>query len=261
MAVARKKANAPKDAPYRIKDLADRSGFSRETIRFYILQGLLPPAVKTSHNMGWYTERHLELLGLVRKLQSERFLPLKAIKSLMLGSSEEFEFSDQQVEVLGELRRLLASEHRDLVVSDDLGKLAKEMGLSRREQKELRDLGFAETGVATFSDVEVTRIWLQMKEAGLSEQRGFSPKDLSFLIELVESAVARELDMFQRRIDRMSPSEVRKLLDVVIPSINSVFALLHERRLNAYVQAYFGRALRRRSGVSLASEEGHAVAV
>lgn len=259
--MARKRASAPKDAPYRIKDLADRSGFSRETIRFYILQGLLPPAVKTSHNMGWYTERHLELLGLVRKLQNERFLPLKAIKSLMLGSSEESEFSDQQVEVLGELRRLLATEHRDLVVSDDPGKLAKEMGLSRREQKELRDLGFAETGVATLSDVEVTRIWLQMKEAGLTEQRGFSPKDLSFLIELVELAVARELEVFRRRIDRMSPSEVRKLLDVVIPSINSVFALLHERRLNAYVQAYFDNALKRKSGGDAVLQKRQAVAL
>lgn len=244
----RKKAIAPQDAPYRIKDLSDLSGFSRETIRFYILQGLLPAAVKTSHNMGWYTERHLELLGLIRKLQNERFLPLKAIKSLMLGSAEEFEFSDQQVEVLGELRRLLATKHRDLVVSEDPGKLAQEMGLSRREQKELRELGFAESGVATFSDVEVTRIWLQMKEAGLSEQRGFSPKDLSFIIDLVESAVACELDVFQRRIDRLSPLEVRKLLDVVIPSINSIFALLHERRLNSYVQAYFDSALKKYGG-------------
>lgn len=243
--MARKKTPAPPDAPYRIKDLSDRSGFTRETIRFYTNQGLLPPPVKTSHNMGWYTERHVELLAMIRKLQNERFLPLKAIKSLMLGASEDHDFSDQQVELLGELRRLLATEHRDLVVNEDPGQLAKEMGLSRREQKELRDMGFAQSGVATFSDVEVTRLWLQMKEAGLSEARGFSPKDLAYLIELVDSAVTRELDVFQRRIDHMSASEVRKLLDVVIPSINLIFAILHERRLTAYVQAYFESALKK----------------
>jgi DNA-binding transcriptional MerR regulator len=243
--MARKRTPAPPDAPYRIKDVADRSGFSRETIRFYTNQGLLPPPVKTSHNMGWYTDRHLELLAMIRKLQNERFLPLKAIKSLMLGASEEFEFSEQQLDVLGELRRLLATEHRDLIVNEDPGELAKEMGLTRREQKELRDLGFAQSGVATFSDVEVTRLWLQMKEAGLSEARGFSPKDLAYLIDLVDSAVTRELDVFQRRIDRMSASEVRKLLDVVIPSINSIFSILHERRLNTYVEAYFESALKK----------------
>lgn len=244
--MARKKAEAPADAPYRIKDLAESSGFSRETIRFYILQGLLPPPVKTSLNMGWYTDRHLELLSLIRKLQNERFLPLKAIKSLMQGATDEFEFSDQQMQVLGELRRLMVTEHRDLVVSEDPGKLAQEMGLSRREQKELRALGFAESGIATFSDVEVTRVWLQMKEAGLTEERGFSPRDLGYILDLVDSAVTRELEIFQRRIDNMSTAEARKLLDVVIPAINSIFSILHERRLNAYVQTYFENALKRR---------------
>ena len=243
--MARKKTAAPPDAPYRIKDLSSRSGFSRETIRFYTNQGLLPPPVKTSHNMGWYTERHLELLGVIRKLQNERFLPLKAIKNLMLGASEGGDFSDQQLELLGELRRLLATEHRDLIVNEDPGMLAREMGLTRREQRELRDMGFAQTGVATFSDVEVTRLWLQMKEAGLSEAKGFSPKDLTYLIDLVDSAVTNELEVFQRRFDRMSESEMRKLLDVVIPCINSIFAILHERRLTTYVETYLESALKR----------------
>lgn len=245
--MARKKVAAPREAPYRIKDLAERSGFSRETIRFYILQGLLPPAVKTSRNMGWYTKRHLELLGLICKLQKEHFLPLKAIRSLFLGGAETFDFSDQQIEVLGEVRRLLASEHRDLIVGEDPAKLAQEMGLSRREQKELRDLGFAESGVATFSDVEVARVWLQMKEAGLTERRGFSPKDLTFLSDLVEVAVSRELDLFRRKIHSMPPSETHKLLDVVIPAINTIFALLHERRLNRHIQAYFEKLPRLRT--------------
>ena len=81
--MARAKAEAPSGASYRIKELSDRSGFSRQTIRFYIAQGLLPEPIKTSHNMGWYSERHLELLLLIQKLQHERFLPLKAIKSLL----------------------------------------------------------------------------------------------------------------------------------------------------------------------------------
>lgn len=252
--MARKKSEAPAEAPYRIKDLASLSGFSRETIRFYILQGLLPPPVKTSQNMGWYTERHVELLALIRRLQNERFLPLKAIKSLVQGSTDEFEFSDQQMEVLGELRRLLANEHRDLVVREDPCKLAAEMGLSKREQKELQALGITESGVATFSDVELTRTWLQMKDAGLTEERGFSPRDLEYITGLVESAVLRELEIFQRRIDHMSTIEARKLLDVVVPSINSIFSILHERRLSTYVQAYFENALKRKKDTPKPSE-------
>lgn len=243
--MARAKAEAPSGASYRIKELSDRSGFSRQTIRFYIAQGLLPEPIKTSHNMGWYSERHLELLLLIQKLQHERFLPLKAIKSLLQGS-DDYQFSDAQTDVLEELRRHLASDHQDLVVSMDPAKLALDMGLSRREQKELRDLGLAVSGTATVSDVEITRLWLLIRNAAPSMANGFSPRDLQFIFELVDQAVAKELALFRNRINDMSPSEAGKLLDVVIPSISSIFTLLHQRRLGSYVQSYLESAMKRR---------------
>lgn len=195
--------------------------------------------------MGWYSARHLELLLLIQKLQHERFLPLKAIKSLLQGS-DDYQFSDAQTDVLEELRRHLASDHQDLVVSSDPAKLALDMGLSRREQKELRDLGLAVSGTATVSDVEITRLWLLIRNAAPSMANGFSPRDLQFIFELVDQAVAKELVLFKSRINDMSPSEAGKLLDVVIPSISSIFTLLHQRRLASYVQSYLESAMRRR---------------
>lgn len=243
--MARAKSEAPAGASYRIKELSDRSGFSRQTIRFYIAQGLLSEPIKTSHNMGWYSERHLELLLLIQKLQHERFLPLKAIKSLLQGS-DDYQFSDAQTDVLEELRRHLATDHQDLVVSTDPGKLAQDMGLSRREQKELRDLGLATTGTATVSDVEITRLWLLIRNSAPSMARGFTPRDLQFIFELVDQAVTKELELFRNRINDMSPSEASRLLDLVIPSISSIFTLLHQRRLASYVQSYLENAMRRR---------------
>ena len=236
--MARRKTLAPAKAPYKIKDLSKISGVSRETIRFYVAQGLLPPPVKTSRNVGWYTERHVEMLSLIGKLQSERFLPLKVIKSLVQGSAEEIGFTTQQMEALGEMRRQLATEHRDLVVSEDAGRLAAEIGMTPKELKDLRMVSFAGSGGATISDVEIARLWLRMKEAGLSEQRGFGPADMAYIVDLVDSAVSCELELFRRRIDYMSPLEIHKLIEVVIPSINSVFSILHERRLHAQIQAF-----------------------
>jgi len=249
--MARTKSEAPAGASYRIKELSERSGFSRQTIRFYIAQGLLPEPIKTSHNMGWYSERHLELLLLIQKLQHERFLPLKAIKSLLQGS-DDYQFSDAQTDVLEELRRHLATDHQDLVVSTDPGKLALDMGLSRREQKELRDLGLATSGTATVSDVEITRLWLLIRNSAPSMARGFTPRDLHFIFELVDQAVSKELELFRSRINDMSPAEASKLLDLVIPSISSIFTLLHQRRLASYVQSYLENALRRRKQASQA---------
>ncbi|WP_370305117.1 MerR family transcriptional regulator [Sinimarinibacterium flocculans] len=245
--MARRKTPAPANAPYKIKDLSEISGVSRETIRFYVAQGLLPPPVKTSRNVGWYTERHVEMLSLIGKLQSERFLPLKVIKSLVQGSAGEIGFSAQQMEALGEMRRQLAGEHRDLVVNEDAARLAAEIGLTPKELKDLRTLGLAGSGGATISDVEIARLWLRMKEAGLSEKRGFGPADMAYIVDLVDSAVSCELELFRRRIDYMSPLEIRNLIEVVIPSINSVFSILHERRLDAQIRAFIDSGRKHRS--------------
>jgi len=245
--MARRKTPAPANAPYKIKDLSEISGVSRETIRFYVAQGLLPPPVKTSPNVGWYAQRHVELLSLIGKLQNERFLPLKVIKSLVQGSAGEIGFSAQQMEALGEIRRQLAAEHRDLMVNEDAGRLAAEIGLTPKELKDLRTLGVAGSGGATISDVEIARLWLRMKEAGLTEKRGFGPADMAYIADLVDSAVSCELELFRRRIDHMSSLEVRKLIEVVIPSINSVFSILHERRLDAQIRAFIDSGRKRRS--------------
>lgn len=231
----RSKNEARPDAPYRIKDLSEKSGVSREAIRFYINEGLLPPAHKTAHNMGWYTERHVELLALIQKLQTERFLPLKAIKVLLQGG-EGLNFTEAQTVAFDEMRRRIAIENRDVKVSDDPAKLASELGLSRWEQKELKDLGIAANGEATLSDIEITRQWIAIRDAGLSLERGFSPRDLQFMKDVVEIVLRSELGIFNKRIVEINNLEAAKVVDVVIPALNRIFSLLHERRVAEFVR-------------------------
>ena len=91
---------------YRMKDLCEATGLPRQAIHFYIQQGLLPSGRKTGRNMAWYTEEHLERLHLVKKLQHERFLPLKAIKALFDG--EDGVFSPRQYAFLAGVKERLA---------------------------------------------------------------------------------------------------------------------------------------------------------
>ena len=79
---------------YRMKDLCETTGLPRQAIHFYIQQGLLPPGQKTGRNMAWYADEHLDRLRLIKKLQHEQFLPLKAIKALFDG--EDGVFSPRQ---------------------------------------------------------------------------------------------------------------------------------------------------------------------
>ncbi len=50
------------------------------TIKHYLREGLLPEPVKTSRNMAYYPPEFVDRIRLIKRLQEERFMPLKAIK-------------------------------------------------------------------------------------------------------------------------------------------------------------------------------------
>ena len=64
----------------KMSELAEASGVSAGTIKHYLREGLLPEPVKTSRNMSYYTPDFVERIRLIKKLQEERFMPLKAIR-------------------------------------------------------------------------------------------------------------------------------------------------------------------------------------
>src|SRR4029078_9496414 len=81
---------------YKMKDLCDKAGVSRQLVHFYIQQGLLPEGKKNGKNMAYYSEQHLTGLLLVRKLQHEQFLPLKAIRALLEERDEAYSPAQQK---------------------------------------------------------------------------------------------------------------------------------------------------------------------
>lgn len=54
---------------YKISELSRMSSVPVPTIRFYLREGLLAPAIKTGKTMAFYTGDHLERLALIKKMQ------------------------------------------------------------------------------------------------------------------------------------------------------------------------------------------------
>ena len=67
----------------RMGELAEASGVPAPTIKHYLREGLLPEPVKTSRNMAYYPPEFVDRIKLIKQLQEERFMPLKAIKSVL----------------------------------------------------------------------------------------------------------------------------------------------------------------------------------
>jgi DNA-binding transcriptional MerR regulator len=67
----------------RMAELSARSGVARETIHFYLREGLLPRPAKGGRTVAYYAEEHLERLKLIRHLREDKYLPIAVIRRLL----------------------------------------------------------------------------------------------------------------------------------------------------------------------------------
>ena len=67
----------------RMKELAEASGVPSATIKHYLREGLLPEPVRTSRNMAYYPPEFVDRIRTIKRLQEERFMPLRLIRELL----------------------------------------------------------------------------------------------------------------------------------------------------------------------------------
>jgi DNA-binding transcriptional MerR regulator len=72
-----------KPSGIRIGRLSELTGVSRDTIKFYLKEGLIPRPFKTGRTMSYYDPSCVQRIALIKKMQSERFLPLTVIRDML----------------------------------------------------------------------------------------------------------------------------------------------------------------------------------
>jgi DNA-binding transcriptional MerR regulator len=97
----------------KMAELAERSGVSAATIKHYLREGLLPEPVRTSRNMAYYPPDFVERIRLIKRLQEERFMPLKLIRDALAETDrprtsrkavlERYEIPGNVLDRLGEI--------------------------------------------------------------------------------------------------------------------------------------------------------------
>ncbi|OFV83979.1 MAG: hypothetical protein A2W26_12835 [Acidobacteria bacterium RBG_16_64_8] len=107
----------------RMRDVVRETGLRRETIHFYLAEGLLPPPMKTGRNTAFYSWEHVRRARLIKSIQEKHFLPLRAIRAL-LEDADDSSLSAPQQSLIKELRVRLgpsaAAQHRQGVLLTDI---------------------------------------------------------------------------------------------------------------------------------------------
>jgi DNA-binding transcriptional MerR regulator len=241
MATARALAPDEERWCYRMKDLCEATGLPRQAIHFYIQQGLLPPGHKTGRNMAWYAEEHLERLHLIKKLQHERFLPLKAIKALF--NDEEGVFSPGQHAFLAGVKERLAeslktSEDRSPTLT--AAEIAAQTGIDPEDVVRAFELGLVGGAESNGSlriaaaDVWIFEVFGKVRALGFTPDLGFRVEDMALYQDAITKLLSEEVRLLSSRLWELPPEKVAIMIEEVVPILDRYIMRLHSTKIREF---------------------------
>ena len=223
-------STAEADGLLRMRDLAAASGVSAATIKHYLREGLLPEPVRTSRNMAYYPPDFVERIQLIKQLQQDRFMPLKAIKRVLDEDPERtralVELEDRVIEraAAGEETRVSAAElrRRYEVPKEVLDRLA-ELGILSPTRR-----GYSPT------DVKIVEAIARFRAGGYDERIGFTVYDTLRYKRALEELVKEEVEVLMGRLaGEMATDRALALIDHGRAPLNDLIAALHSKLLVA----------------------------
>ena len=195
-----------------MRELAEASGVPAPTIKHYLREGLLPEPVKTSRNMAYYPPEFVDRIKLIKRLQEERYLPLKAIKDV-LDTAERSRTSAAEV------------RKRYGVPKEVLDRLA-----------ELEVLTPNSRGYSP-SDVTIIEAISRFRAGGYDEQIGFTVYDTLRYKAALEELVRQEVDVVMERLaGEVPPERVVEMLELGAEPLKDLIGALHTKLMVAELE-------------------------
>lgn len=223
---------------FKIKDLIEKTGVSRQTIHFYLSEGLLQAPQKTSKNMSWYSQEHIERLKQIKELQEKQFLPLKAIKAV-LNNANNHQFTKQQQELIFSLKKQL-NKNNKAEKQINLKTAISKANISKTEIIEMQQINYISNNKnkINYKDKELIELWINLKELGLNKDKGFSPKDLEIFTEISEIIFNHEFKIFADKLSDLAPDDAFKLINNAVPIVNKIISILHQKKIEQFIDNF-----------------------
>jgi DNA-binding transcriptional MerR regulator len=216
-----------------MRELAEASGVPAPTIKHYLREGLLPEGIKTSRNMAYYPPEFVDRIKLIKRLQEERFLPLKAIKTVLDEDPDRAEamlaLGDQILDraLAGERSRTSAAEVR------------KRYGLPKEVLDRLAELEVLTPNSRGYSPSDVTIIEAisRFRAGGYDEAIGFTVYDTLRYKSAIEELVRQEVDVVMERLaGEVPPERVVEMLEAGAQPLKDLIAALHTKLMVAELE-------------------------
>ena len=193
-------AASSRNGRLKISQLAEASGVSAGTIKHYLREGLLGPdseVLRTSRNMAYYPPEFVERIQLIKRLQEERFMPLRVIRDLLEGDPNRavrlIELEDRILE------RAIAARETGRV---SRASVRETYAMPENVLDRLEELGVLTPTARGYDadDVAIIEAISRFRAGGYEEALGFTVYDTLRYKEALEPLVEEEVRVLLERL-------------------------------------------------------------
>jgi len=198
----------------KIRDLVQHTSVSKETVHYYIREGLLPKPRKRGRNIAEYDDSYVERIRFIKELQDRYFFPLAVIKNILKkqkASSEWKSFLNLRREYFRPVDQFLPNE----IAGEE--PFRNETGLGRKWLAKMEEWKIinpeVRDGLKVYAQDDITlgKLVVKMDNIGLGPKDGFDPEALKhYLDKFREIAELSQKYYIETALGKLSPEEFSK---------------------------------------------------
>jgi len=223
----------------KMSELAERSGVSAGTIKHYLREGLLPEPVRTSRNMAYYPPHFVERIRLIKRLQEDRFMPLRVIRGIVEEDPDRaaalLEIEDRILE------RALAAQEAGRVSAAEV---ASRYEVPANVLDRLAELGVLTPTAGGYEpdDVLIVEAISRLRAGGDDERLGFTVFDTLRYREALEPLVAEEVrTLLERLAGEVEVERAAQIIASGAEPLRELVGAMHSKLLTAELERQRGR--------------------
>jgi len=196
-----------------MSELAERTGVPKETIHYYLREGVLRKPRKKGKNQTDYSESYAEQIHIIKGLQDNYFLPLSVIKKILKRQKRQSPSEKTSFQLLNEYFKPLEWLLNGEVAGREAFRGAT--GLSSKWLTTMQEweviTPHIKNGQPVYSqdDVIIGKLLVDMDRLGFGPKDGYDPESIGRISDFVRNYVqTAQRNYYQSNLGRLLSQEL-----------------------------------------------------
>ena len=218
----------------KISSVVKRTGVPKETIHFYIREGLLRKPRKSGVNIAEYTENHVKQIQFIKELRDNFYFPIPLIKKIVRKVKKQPSSDQAFFELHGKYFR-----PADRLLNEEIAgseKFHETTGLGRKWIRKAEEWGLINPHVKdgqpvySLDDIAIAKLMVDMDRIGFGPKDGHDPEDLRHISDFVKEFVVSSFEKYYRtNLEKLSAADFEQKRDQFHEVISLFFYHLYRK--------------------------------